>query len=333
MRKRTEWRRKPLKTSIWAFRLRKLFIPKRNFVMATSKIQSFNTIDEVEQYRKEVNEACDRRAEFISLCKVADGLSNKPFGYIKECFEAISPELYSSKEGRGIMAKYANTVRKSKNLKTMQSLYESIRKANSSMDADFFATEMVSTPWNVNKKSLAEDAHKLGRVLAEGILFVGKKSEAMLPEENTKLSDAVEFIAEGNKSMDNIVEYSQAVKVIKENALKNTTPVEMSKPKEVSLDELLKKFKDNYSEELSEEEAKAIAKIGAAEDKESVFEEFKEDCRESLSNAKAQFKKDGDEASAERIDGIMEQVNGKKFSKDTVGPDICSLLELSQIFS
>lgn len=301
--------------------------------MAISKIQSFNTIDEVEQYRKEVNEACDKRAEFISLCKVADDLSNKSFGYIKECFEAISPELYSSKEGRGIMAKYANTVKKSKNLKSMQSLYESIRKANSTMDADFFASEMVSTSWNVDKKSLAEDTHKLGRVLAEGILFVGKKAEGMLPEENTKLSNAVEFIAEGNKSMDNIVEYSQAVKIIKENALKNTTPVEFSKPKEVSLDELLNRFKDNYSEELSEEEANAIAKIGAAENKESVFEDFKENCKKSLFAAKEQFKKDGDNASAEKIDSIMEQVNEKRFSTETAGADVCSLLELSKIFS
>ena len=48
--------------------------------MRTININDFKTIEEVENYRKEINEACDKRADFITLCEKADKLSHKPFG-------------------------------------------------------------------------------------------------------------------------------------------------------------------------------------------------------------------------------------------------------------
>ena len=164
--------------------------------MRTININDFKTIEEVENYRKEINEACDKRADFITLCEKADKLSHKPFGYIKDCFEAIAPELFESKEGKKIMSNYSKTIRENKNLSALHNLYENIRKSGKDMDIDFFANNIANTNWNVDKKTLSEDTLKVGRILAEGYLHLGKSAEDLFPSENTVLESAVSYIAE-----------------------------------------------------------------------------------------------------------------------------------------
>ena len=72
--------------------------------MSTVNINDFKTIKEVEDYRKKINEACDKRADFIILCEKADKLSQKPFGYIKDCFEQGRQEnngkIFKSNKGK-----------------------------------------------------------------------------------------------------------------------------------------------------------------------------------------------------------------------------------------
>ena len=67
--------------------------------MSTNIINTFKTIKEVEAYRQEINEMCDKRTAFITLCEEANSLSEKKFGYIKESFESISPMLFKTNEG------------------------------------------------------------------------------------------------------------------------------------------------------------------------------------------------------------------------------------------
>ena len=106
--------------------------------MAIDKINSFKTIEEVENYRAEINESCDKRAEFIELCSKANELSEKPFGYIKESFESLSPELFKSSVGKSILNRYSKMIRENKNLHALHTIYENIRKANKESDIDFF---------------------------------------------------------------------------------------------------------------------------------------------------------------------------------------------------
>ena len=48
-------------------------------------INTFKTIKDLEAYRKQINEMCDERKKFITLCEEANELSNKPFQY--HCIE------------------------------------------------------------------------------------------------------------------------------------------------------------------------------------------------------------------------------------------------------
>lgn len=302
--------------------------------MGTVDIKSFKTIEEVEAYRAKINEACDKRAEFITLCEKADNLSKKPFGYIKECFEAIAPSLYETSEGKKIMNKYTKTIRESKNLSSLHSLYENIRKAGKEMDVDFFVNNIANTDWNVNNKTLEEDSRKLGRILAEGFLYLGKDAEELLPKENASLSRAVSYIAENKKSSKNIAEYSNAIKIIRENVMANENSERIFES--LNIDDiaknLLEEFNKKYSDSLTDEEANVLCELSSSTDREAVFNKYKDACKEKISEVKKKYDEKGDKSSSDRLSTILEQVANKTYTLETVGADICSLIELTNIF-
>ena len=298
----------------------------------SDKINTLKTINEVEEYRRKINEECDKRANLISVCTKANDLSMKDFGTIKESFEAISPELFKTNEGKSIMKKYTNTIRSSKNLMALHSLYENVRKAGSESDVDFFINNIASEEWGVNKKTVAEDCKKLGRVLAEGYIYIG--GNAILPKPNETLSNAISFISENKKSQKNIAEYSTAMKIIRENVEKSETATEAFAPKNLQevAEEMIEEFNKKYSSQLNEGEVEALREVSSSEDRESVFEKYKKLCVEKLSEARKGFEKEENSAATEKLDSIMEQVSNKTYSLDTIGNDICGMIELTNIF-
>lgn len=300
--------------------------------MSVDKINTFKTINEVEEYRKKINEACDRRANLISVYEKADELSNKDFGTIKEAFETISPELFKTNEGRSIMKHYTDTIKSSKNLSALHSLYENIRKANANGDVDFFVNGIASENWGVDKKTVAKDCKKLGRVLAEGYIQIG--GNTILPKSDEPLTNAVKFISENVKSSKNIAEYSDAIKVIRDRVNGNNTSNNVFESRNIDdiAKEMVEEFNKKYSSELNEEEINALKEVSSTDDRASVFNKYKDLCVAKLSEAKESFDSEKNEAASTKISSIIEQVSNKKFSVETVGSDICGMIELSNIF-
>ena len=106
-----------------------------------------------------------------------------------------------------------------------------------------------------------------------------------------------------------------------------------------NLDEVVKEavdgFNKKYSSSLNEGEIDALKKVCSLTDIESrnkVFEEYKETCKVKLDEVKRNFEKEGNDAAANRISTIIEQVSGKEFNNESVGNDICNLIELTNIF-
>lgn len=297
-------------------------------------INTFKTRKEVEDYRKKINEACDKRSEFITLCEHANSLSEKSFGYIKEAFEGISPMLFKTTNGKKIINRYAKTIRNTHNLSALHKIYENIRKAGSNMDLDFFVNNIANTEWGINSDTLNEDVKKIGRILSEGYLLIGKDAASYLPNENKVLSAAVEYIAENKKSKNNIAEYSNAVKIIKENITTNNGVKNLFETtnSETYSEDLLREFNEKYSNLLNIDEISILREISTSEDREAVFNRYKNACAEKISEAKCVFENKGDKESSNRLSMVLEQISSKNFSLDTVGTDICKLIELSNIF-
>ena len=297
-----------------------------------SKIKDLNSLEEL---RKAINEACDNRAEFIMMCNKANDLSERSFGYIKEAFENLSPVLFESKDGKKLINKYTKTIKENKNLSEMHTIYENVRKMHNGSDLDFFIDGMVSNNWNVNKKTLSEDVNKLGKILAEAYMVVGEKSDELLPEDNAALNKALEFIAENKRTGKNITDYSNAVKIIREHveAKEKVNMHEMFEDVDKIAERLINEFNKKYEEELGDDEKSALKELSENNDKESVFDKYKTMCQEKLKEEKDRFINEGDEESAEKIGKIYEQVGKKVFSENTVGTDICNLIEMVNVFS
>lgn len=297
-------------------------------------VNTLNTIQEVESYRNMINEMCDKRHKFIVLCEEAKELSTKSFGFIKESFEALSPILFKSSEGKKLMNKYTKMIKENKNLSSLHTINENIRKAGSETDIDFFVNSLMVVEWGVNPSTLKEDTKKLGRVLSEAYLLVGEEAKGLIPNENVSLSNAVNFIAESKKGTKNISEYSDAARIIKEHI--KSKDAKKNVFESVDLDALAKRlvedFNVKYSDKLTIEEANALREISSSEDRESVFNKYKEVCKSKITEAKKNFESNGDKASSDRLGVVLEQIASKSYVLDTVGADICSLIELSNIF-
>ena len=302
--------------------------------MKMDYVNTLNTIQEVESYRNMINEMCDNRHKFIVLCEEAKELSTKSFGFIKESFEALSPILFKSSEGKKLMNKYTKMIKENKNLSSLHTINENIRKAGSETDIDFFVNSLMVVEWGVNPSTLKEDTKKLGRVLSEAYLLVGEEAKNLIPNENVSLSNAVNFIAESKKGTKNISEYSDAARIIKEHI--KSKDAKKNVFESVDLDDLAKRlvedFNVKYSDKLTIEEANALREISSSEDRESVFNKYKEVCKSKITEAKKNFESNGDKASSDRLGVVLEQIASKSYVLDTVGADICSLIELSNIF-
>lgn len=306
--------------------------------MNTTNIDTFKTIREVENYRRAMNEACDKRINYISLCETANAASEKPFGYIKEAFETISPILFKSTEGKRIMNKYTDTIKESWNLSSLHHLYETIRKAGKNSDMDFLMDSIANEDWRIDSRTVAEDTKKLGRVLAEGIICAGLEGKSLLPEEKKSLDLSIMYIAENRKSHKNLAEYSNAMKVIRESVMDNENGVNIFEDRDVDLDktvhDLCEDFNRKYNaDNLSEPEIKVLKSLLNSEDREKIFNEYKGKCIDEINEAKKSFESKGDKMSSDRLATVMEQVNGKVYNPDTVGDDVYSLIQLSNILS
>lgn len=299
-------------------------------------INNYKTLESLNAFRQEINEACDKRAEVIITTDKANEISKKPFGYIKESIEALSPELFGSKSGRSLLSKYASLVKSNKSLSSMQMLYENIRKANKSSDVDFFINSMTSTDWNIDKKELKEGLDKIGDVLAKAYITVGKDmADSLLPEENVALNSAVQYIVENKKTSKNLANYSAAVKVLRENIEKNENTGNVFENKSLDasvVTKLLEAYNEKYGTELTDEEKAIIKEVADSKTPKEVFNKYKNSCMEKVNEVKSTFEASGDKESVKKLDSIYEQVSKKEYSAETIGEDICNLVEISKIF-
>lgn len=282
-------------------------------------IDKLMTVESVEEYRKKLNEACDGRVAYIEKINKAARLAGKGFGTIKENMENVSHLLFSTKEGGALLGKYQATIKGSKALSSMHTLYEGIRKANSASDVNFFINEIASQKWGVNKKELKEGLQKLGEVIGSAYIMLGSEADEFITEGNKKLDEAVEYIATTPKTQKNIAEYSNAVKVIREQ-IENTNPTVESP----EYDKLVREFNEKYEGKLTKEEMDLVNEVRSGKNFEEIFNSYKERITNALSENK-------DNIPDDKVQSLNEQLSEKKFSEDTFCEDILNLSEIYRI--
>ena len=296
-------------------------------------INKIKTIEELEEFRTKVNEACDLRKQVITVVNNAINISKQDFGYLKEVFENLAPSLWLTSNGKETMKKYKNTIKENKELMKLHNLYENIRKANKNSDIDFFVNSVVSKDWSIDNEKLSEGLKKLGAVVAEGYVRVFDKADELLPEKNDKLYNAVKYITENKGTEKNIYEYSEAVKVLREKIEANDEKSSLFESKvDEKLADAVRLFNEKYEKELDEKERALVKEMAESSDSKSVFDKYKKLCENKIKTSKEKFDNEGDSESSKKVSTILEQVSKKEYSKETVYEDVCKLIELSEVF-
>lgn len=297
-------------------------------------INKIKTIAELEDFRTKINEECDARKTVLTIVEKAKSASEEDFGYVKEMFENISPILFETDEGKSLIKKYVSTIRENKELLKLHRLYENIRKVNKNSDVDFFVNSVASNNWNINRVKLSEGLNKLRPIIAEGYVIAFDEIEDVLPEKKYKLYNAVKYITENRKSEKNIFEYSEAIKVLREEIEKNESSASLFENK--SFDDKLinsiREFNEKYVDSLDEKEKAIVKEISESNDTKSVFDKYKKLCEDKIKASKEKFDSNGDAESAKKVSAILEQVSKKEYSKETAYDDVCKLIEMSEIF-
>ena len=298
------------------------------------KINEAKTITELDSLFEEIKGAVDHRRRVLNLVSEAISLNGKPFGYLKESFESLSPVLFKTAEGKSLMKRYVNTIKENNSLSSLHSLYEAIRKAHNDMDKEYFVGTLCETDWGVKKDELAAGVENLGQIVAEGYILVGEDAGKYLGTENNALDEAIEFIAENKTGKKNIVKYSEAVKIIREAVEKNGNIADSFKNEtdlDKTIEDLVAKYsKDEYSDE--EEKEALTNQIARSGDEETVFIKKKTECVDSLDEAIKKYSDGEHEEELNTLKKIHEQVSAKSYNPETIGPDICNFVEMSKLF-
>ena len=298
-----------------------------------SKVKDEKTLNFIkESFEKDF----ENQKKSVETIELANNMANGSFGYIKEAFENMSSELFKTKEGRTIISKYIACIKENEELKKMHLLYECIRKAGKNVDVNTYLNEATTMIGCVNAKSYDTATKKLGNVLKEACRNLGKDKVVSLEIpciscEDTALNEAIDFIGTHKKTIKNLPVYTECYSVIKDRISLNeeTQKISGSSLKECDIEKTVNEFNEKYGNELEESSQKLVKELLTTQDKQSVFDRYKNECINRIKEKQNMFESEGDKMSSERLGVILEKVEKKNYNSETVSVDVSNLIEMT----
>ena len=275
-------------------------------------------IEEFETDRALANEYFDQMEKED---KELDALYNESrnFGIIYNVIEANVPKLLESVNGKKTLRKIIKTIKSNKILHEEFKVYNNFQPSNRVENVDEYITEALSLIPNFDKKNIKESNEKLIKLIKD------LKLDEMVDIDENKLDlyESIEFVALNKKSLNNIDEYVNATKVIKESIQK--LPILESKSFTI----------ENYTKELADVSENIANNLNSAEIKlleevtngngESYFTECK---TKTLSKLSEMMSKESDIETKSRLSQIYEKINQKTYNKKNAIVDISEMIEM-----
>jgi hypothetical protein len=289
-------------------------------------IKNINDIDTLLSLKNEFNTVCEKREKELQVIAESEKLNTNSFLFIKESFANLSPSLIKTKKGATIINKYVNEHKKNKELQKMFLVYENLTTANKTMNLDDFINEMKEMVGNIDTKALNEGISRLNTILKEGYVEVGEEAKnAISTHNNEVLDESVKYVFNNTKKLDNITRFNLCVNEIK-NFINENKVQPISFKSKVSVDEILENFNREFSaENMSEEDYKLTKLIYESENKEELFETYKNECINKINEV---IKNDPSQETCDQLLEFRTRISKKEFNPDTIGLDIANFIEL-----
>lgn len=294
------------------------------------EIKKLKTVNEANNFKNEINKIINEQIEQIKTDTFISSFKDRNFGYIKENFENLSEELFKTKKGRATINKYIKCIKESKDLTKMHQMYECVRKADKDGDVNAYLNEAVSLIGNINKDAYSKSLSKLAGIFSDAYRQLCENNIVL--NNNAPFYDSVEFIMFNRKTPKNLAEYNSRLSTVKKHILEGAGyEIKESKNVDELTDNLMEDFNTKYSQLLDNDVVTLVKEVFSNDDKENIFNKYKEQCINKLNETKRSFEKTGDNDSSERINTIIERIDKKVYNPDTVNNDLYNLIEISSI--
>ena len=293
------------------------------------RIFNATTIEEINTIKSEFNRLCEIRVEKLNLLNRISEISS--FGELKTIFEAIAPSLFASAYGRNCIKKFVNTINENKTLQTMYLLNENIAHCSYDGDKKAFLTESLSLAKEINKKDFLKGIVALQENLIRGVAILTTEDIKAINNAineinlNKEMSETLDNLALNPKRMSNLLEFNQAI----DKLVPFMETIAKSRNDNKILGESVEDILKRINEEESKDNIELFKNLFEAEDKESIFEEYKDNCTRAIRKAIRENK--DDDVVSTKLNTILEKVENKTYNIASYGADIASFMELENV--
>jgi hypothetical protein len=295
------------------------------------EILNAKTVEDVNILKENINKLCEARIEKLNFLNTVSDISS--FHEIKTIFEAMAPSLFSTHDGRVCIKSFLTTINENKSLQTAYLLNENIAHCAYEGDKKSFLMESLGMIKDVSKAQFLKGIAKLQENLMEGISILTDEDIANINKAineiniNKPMGEVLDSVTFNPKRMSSLLEFNHYVDALvpfMEQIQKNS--IKLSENNNV---ETVEEILNRINEEESKENLEFFKTLVESENKETIFEEYKDNCTRAIRKAIRENKSNTEVSN--KLENILEKVNRKTYNISTFGSDIASFIELENV--
>jgi hypothetical protein len=245
------------------------------------------------------------------------------FGMANYIFENALPTLFKTK--KNVVREFIETIKNDNNLLVQFKFHNALKNINEGIDKRIYINEALDLlKKTIDTKTLKESNKKVFDIIKENNI----RPTSVIDECVLKYYESCDYLFKHNPKLSNL-------NTINEN-LNTIIDFCTYKPNDVSsldFNNMVESFEAKYQNILTEEEKSIVKEImdvksaNASENKEKLFNKFKNECIETISSLLETANNDDREG----LEAIQEQLNNMMFCENSLVKDIAKLLEIRDI--
>lgn len=295
------------------------------------QILNAKSIGDIEIIKEEFNKLCEARVQKLNFLNTISEITS--FHEIKTIFESMAPSLLGTPKGRDCIKSFIKNINENKSLQTAYLLNENIAHCAYEGDKKSFLMESLGMIKDVNKAQFLKGIAKLQKNLMEGVSILTDEDIANINKAineiniNKPMGEVLDSVTFNPKRMSSLLEFNHYVDALvpfMEQIQKNSAKLSENGNVE-SVEDILNRI----NEEESRENIELFKTLVESEDKESIFDEYKDNCTRAIKRAIKENKDDVEVS--EKLTTILEKVDKKTYNISTFGSDLASFMELENV--
>lgn len=297
----------------------------------TKKVLNAQTIEDVNILKEEFNKLCEARIQKLNFLNTVSDISS--FHEMKTIFEAMAPSLLGTTKGKKCIKSFIKNINENKSLQTAYLLNENIAHCAYEGDKKHFLIESLGMVKDVSKAQFLKGIVKLQKNLMEGVSILTDEDIANINKAineiniNKPMGEVLDSVTFNPKRMSNLLEFNHNVDTLVPfmEQIQQNNVIMTENGNTESVEDILNRI----NEEESRENIELFKRLVESEDKETIFEEYKDNCTRAIRKAIRENKSNTEVST--KLSSILEKVDKKVYNISTFGSDIASFMELENV--